>query len=171
MATLSPDRFFDSLAWLSVVLVLVFIPFTEVRRRMLGPVLVRLPRVPSQRVFVAMGAMELAGALSIFRTSPAGAVLIACSGLVFIVCAVRRFELRERGIAGVQNAWPWREVEYYDWVGADRGTLHLRLDWKWWFRTSGAVPVPADQRESVARVLHQYAPHAEPTTGFGQNSV
>lgn len=167
---LSPG-FFDAFAWLNVVLVLVFIPFTEIRRRMLGPVLVRLPRVPLQRVFVALGAMQLAGALSIFRTSPAGALLIAGCGLVFITCAARRFELRERGIAGIENAWPWREVEYFEWVGRDRGTLHVRLYWKWWFRASGVVPVPANQREAVARILHQYAPHAEPTTGFGQNSV
>jgi hypothetical protein len=47
MLMLSGDRLFDALAWLSVVLVLVAIPFTEIRRRKLGPVLVRLPRVPS----------------------------------------------------------------------------------------------------------------------------
>jgi hypothetical protein len=115
--------------------------------------------------------MQLAVALWMFRISPAGGFLAAGSGLVFITGAARRFELRERGIAGIENAWPWREVEYYDWVGKDGGTLHLRLYWKWWFRTSGLVPVPADQREAVARILHQYAPHAAPTTGFGQNSV
>lgn len=168
---LAGDRVFDALTWLGVVVVLIAIPFIEIRRRMLGPVLVRLPRVPSQRRFVALGAMQLTIALSMSRISPAAALLTACSGLVFIVCAVRRFELREQGIAGVENAWPWREVEYYDWVGRDRGTLHLRLYWKWWFRSSGVVPVPADQREAVARILHEYAPNAEPTTRFGQNSV
>jgi hypothetical protein len=90
VATLPSDRFFDVVAWLGFALVLVVVPFTEISRRKLGAVLVRLPRVPAQR---------------------------------------------------------------------------------WWFRGSGVVPVPADQREAVARVLRQYAPHAEPTTGFGQNSV
>jgi hypothetical protein len=163
--------FFDAFVWLSVVVVLVVIPFTEIRRRRLGTVLVRVPRVPAQRVFAALGAMHLALALLVYGTSPAGGLLTACAGLLFLTCAVRRFELRERGIAGLENAWPWREVEYYHWVGRDRGTLHLRMYWQWWFRTSGVVGVPADQREAVARILHQYAPHAAPTTGFGQNSV
>jgi hypothetical protein len=171
MAMLSGDRLFDAFAGLSVVLVLVAIPFTEIRRRKLGPVLVRLPRMPWQRVFVALGAMQLTLALSIFRIAPGGGLMAACAGLLLITCAVRRVELRERGIAGIENAWPWREVEYFEWGGNDRGTLYLRLYWKWWFRTSGVVPVPADQREAVARILHQYAPHAEPTTDFGQNSV
>jgi hypothetical protein len=47
MAVLAGDRLFDAFAGLSVVLVLVAIPFTEIRRRKLGPVLVHLPRVPS----------------------------------------------------------------------------------------------------------------------------
>lgn len=157
--------------WVGVGLMVATVLITEHRRRRLGSVLVRLPRLPTQRMFAAVGAMQLTSGLAISRISPVGALLIAGSGLFFIVCAIRRFELREQGIAGVENAWPWREVEYYEWVGKDRGTLRLSLYWKWWFRTSGVVPVPADQREAVARILQQYAPNAAPTTGFGQNSV
>jgi hypothetical protein len=171
VAMLPGDRVFNALTWLGIVVVLIAIPFIEARRRMLGPVLMRLPRVPSQRMFVAVGAMQLTIALSMWSISPGGASLTACSGLVFVVCAVRRFELREQGIAGIENAWPWREVEYYDWVGKGRGTLHLRLYWKWWFRASGLVPVPADQREAVTRILREYAPHAAPTADWAQNSV
>jgi hypothetical protein len=36
---------------------------------------------------------------------------------------------------------------------------------------SGLVPVPADQRESIARILQEYAPHAAPTVDWAQNSV
>jgi hypothetical protein len=158
--------------WLLALLMVVTILVTEHRRRKLGSVLVRLPLVHTQWVFLITGAVQLLVAAITFRPRvPSISLVPACLGAFFIVVALRRVELRERGIAGLENAWPWREVEYYDWVGKDRGTLHLRLYWKWWFRTSGAVPVPADQREAVARILHQYAPNAEPTTGFGQKSV
>ncbi|HZG43975.1 MAG TPA: hypothetical protein VEY93_13555 [Longimicrobium sp.] len=163
--------FFDAFVWLSVVLVLVVIPFTEVRRRRLGTVLVRVPPVPAQRIFAALGAMHLALALYMYGTSPAGGLLTACAGLLCLTIAVRRFELRERGIAGVENAWPWREVEHYHWVGPERGTLHLRLYWRWWFRTSGVVPVPSEQREAVERILREHASHAAPTLDWAQNRV
>ena len=163
--------FIDACVWLGVVLVLAVIPFTELRRRRLGTVLVRVPRVPAQRVFVAVGAMQLSLALAMYGISPAGGFLAAGSGLFFLATAARRFELRERGIAGLENAWPWREVEYYHWVGPDRGTLHLRLYWRWWFRASGVVPVPSEQRQAVERILREHAPHAAPTTDWAQNSV
>jgi hypothetical protein len=169
---LPSERFFDALVWLGPLLVVGTLLVTEHRRRKLGPVLVRMPRVHTQWVFLVTGAVQLLVALLTFRPrAPTIALVPACLGIFFIGMALRRYEFRERGLATLESAWPWREVEYFDWVGRDRGTLHLRLYWTWWFRSSGVLPVPADQHETVARILHQHAPHAEPTTGCGRNDV
>jgi len=166
------DRFLEAIIWLGAFLVVVTTLVTEYQRRKLGPVLVRMPRLRRQWMFLIAGAVQLLVAVITFSVRvPTIALMPACLGGFFIVFALRRYEFRERGLATLENAWPWREVEYFDWVGSDRGGLYLRLCWTWWFRSSGVLPVPAHQREAVARILHECAPHAEPTTSFGQNSV
>lgn len=75
----------------------------------------------------------------------------------WILISFGRLQIVEKGIWQYWNLLKWQKLESYEWHGDATPTLALQTKTKFPFLGRGALPVPAEHREAVFKLLEQYA--------------
>lgn len=85
---------------------------------------------------------------------------IALFGITFsvywVLLSFGRLQIVENGIWSYWSLLKWQKLESYEWQGDATPTLMLQTNTKLPFLGRGALPVSAEHKEAVSKLLEQY---------------
>lgn len=97
-------------------------------------------------------------ASNVFDTLGSASALFGITFSVYwVLMSFGRLQIVENGIWQYWSLLKWQQLESYEWQGDANATLKLQTKTKLLFLGRGALPVPAEHKESVSELLEKYA--------------
>ena len=139
------------------------------RRKAFGKPTILFPRSPHQKPAVVMGMLSLIGAVAtLLLTVPTSAGdwldtgLLALAGPILLAAGLVRTRMSPRGILTLGRSLPWNRVQWYRWSPGRTMLLVFYRASRRWDRERArtkrvGIPVPAEVREEVERLLSECA--------------
>jgi hypothetical protein len=147
-----------------VAIFTAFVSTFLIGRRKRGAILLDCGHHPTRALFLLnaaiFGFLGLGGGFA-SNTFDSVGIASALFGITFSVYFVfmsfGRLQIVENGIWQYWSLLKWQKLESYEWQGQSTATLMLQAKTKLPFFGRGALPVPAEHKAAVTKLLEQYA--------------